>query len=101
MRVWACISASRGAGVLDLVGLDGQQAHHDLQIVLHPVMDFLDQGGLQVHRLAQAAVAVLDAFRHLAHGVAQQLELRRRFGQVGADGVMAAAIGGGDAAQID
>ena len=67
MRVWACIRASRAHGILDLVGLDGQQAHHDLQIVLHPVMDFLDQGGLEIDRFAQAPVAVLDAVRHLAH----------------------------------
>ena len=52
------------------------------------------------HRLAQPPVAVLDAFRHLAHGIAQQLEFGGRVGQVGTDGVMAAAIGDGDAAQI-
>ena len=36
------------AQVLHLVGLDGEQAHHDLKIVLHPVMDFPDQGGLEI-----------------------------------------------------
>ena len=63
-------------------------------------MDFADQGGLEIDRFAQAAVAVLDAARHLAHRFAQLLELGGRVGQVGADGVMAAAIGDGDAAQI-
>ncbi len=93
MRVWACSSASRAPRSFTWLAWIEQQAHHDLKIVLHPVMDFLDQGGLHVHRLAQAAVAILDAGRHLAHGVAQQLELHRRLRQVGADHIMAAAIG--------
>ncbi len=86
--------------ILDLIGLDRQQAHHDLEIVLHPVMDFPDQGGLDGHRFPQPPVAVLDALGHLAHGLAQLLELAGRVRQIRPDGVMAAAIGDGDAAQI-
>ena len=53
-----------GRRIAEVVGLQAEQAHHHLQIVLHAVMDFLDQNRLLRHRIAQRAVAILDGGCH-------------------------------------
>ena len=67
-----------GGGILQLLGLEIEQAHHDLKIVLHAMMDLAQQNAFLRQRFPKASVTVLNGIGHLRKRASEHLELRRR-----------------------
>jgi hypothetical protein len=86
--------------ISQLPRLQAQQAHDNLQIVLHPMMHLADEGRFLIEGIAQSSVAILDRGCHVGKGFAQKLELARCALESGANSVVPAAISRRDTPQI-
>ena len=94
-------SGDRLAGfrVLKLTPLKVQEARDDLEIVLHPVMDFFHGVIANFDRRFQVTVALIDICGHVFHRVGKfrYFRRRRRHGVCCPKGITASAVDTRDA----